>query len=125
MTVDFWADPPWRGGRAGHRMGLRPIAAADWLADPIDDPTRRDKLRLLADPTAKVFAEMPQSRSAQHLLRTLIEAKHGAAPNDRPPLAAGRRAFRVWLFNGVLRVALTQPSLTPGQNARREKSCNR
>jgi dimethylamine monooxygenase subunit A len=85
MTSSFWADPPWRGGRAGHRMGLKPVA--DWLADAIDAPTQREKLQLLADANATVFAETAGSRIAQEALLALVERLHGPAPESRAPLA--------------------------------------
>ena len=69
-------------------MGLKPVAEREWLADAIDAPTQREKLRLLSDPNANVLAETDGSRPAQQSLLALIEERHGPAPAARAPLAS-------------------------------------
>src|SRR5262245_38223608 len=65
VTDSFWRDPPWRGGKGGYRMGLRPIDSAEWLPDRIDETEYLRKRTLLADPTSGVFAALDDSLSGQ------------------------------------------------------------
>lgn len=89
MSASFWVNAPWRGGLAGHRMGLHPVSTDEWLADPITGDCRSDKQRLLADPTASVFAELPCSRPAQSMLLELVESIHRVRGDSTlPPLIA-------------------------------------
>jgi Protein of unknown function (DUF3445) len=66
VTDSFWRDPPWRGGKGGYRMGLRPIAANDWLTERIDDSERDRKLALLRNPSSGVFAATDNSLAGQN-----------------------------------------------------------
>jgi hypothetical protein len=61
----FWRDPPWRGGKGGYRMGLRPIAADSWLPERIAPAERSRKESLLADPGKLVFAALESSGRGQ------------------------------------------------------------
>ena len=73
MNDAFWRDPPWRGGKGGYRMALRPIEAARWLPDPISTTERARKLALLADPTTLVHAELEASLPGQQLVLAAVE----------------------------------------------------
>ncbi len=65
VTESFWRDPPWRGGKAGYRMGLRPIESSTWLPDRINAEELARKQRLLDDAASGVFAELADSRAGQ------------------------------------------------------------
>jgi dimethylamine monooxygenase subunit A len=92
MTQAFWRDPPWRGGKGGYRMGLRPIDATCWLPDRITADERARKEVLLADPDKLVFAALDSSTTGQQQILDAIEAFIGhrnSARNQRsaePPL---------------------------------------
>jgi hypothetical protein len=80
VTDAFWRDPPWRGGRGGYRMGLRPIDRAAWLPDRIDDAELARKRNLLDDPASGVFAELDGSRIGQQkVLDAVDQALRGAS----------------------------------------------
>ena len=84
MTDSFWRDPPWRGGKGGYRMGLRPIATDQWLPDRINDAERARKRQLLADPSALVFAETDASRPGQQLILDAVETIVGGPGPTEP-----------------------------------------
>lgn len=65
MTDSFWRDPPWRGGKGGYRMGLRPIEPQHWLSERISGAERSRKQQLLDNPGATVFAAIEGSRPGQ------------------------------------------------------------
>jgi dimethylamine monooxygenase subunit A len=73
MTDAFWRDPPWRGGKGGYRMGLRPIDASCWLPDRITADVRARKERLLNDPDKLVFAALDSSVTGQRRILDAIE----------------------------------------------------
>jgi Haem-dependent oxidative N-demethylase, alpha subunit-like len=77
MTDAFWRDPPWRGGKGGYRMGLRPIETSRWLPDRINDVERARKLALLSDPTTLVSAEIESSLAGQQQLLAAVEQHLG------------------------------------------------
>jgi hypothetical protein len=89
MTDSFWRDPPWRGGKAGYRMALRPIDPSAWLPDRINADEFARKQRLLDDPASGVFAELAGSRVGQRkILDTVnlaLDIKRASA-NDIAPL---------------------------------------
>jgi dimethylamine monooxygenase subunit A len=89
MTDSFWRDPPWRGGKSGYRMGLRPIDRAAWLPDRIDDAESARKRGLLDDPASGVFAELDGSRVGQQKVFDAVSQALGGAPStsaDTSPL---------------------------------------
>jgi hypothetical protein len=93
VTDSFWRDPPWRGGKGGYRMGLRPIAIDRWLPDRITEAERARKRELLDDPGALVFAETDASRPGQQQILDAVETAVGrsspAEPRDNvAPLVA-------------------------------------
>lgn len=73
MTDAFWRDPPWRGGKGGYRMGLRPIDARLWLTDRIGAVERARKESLLADPNKLVFAALESSGGGQQQILTTVQ----------------------------------------------------
>ena len=79
MTDSFWRDPPWRGGKGGYRMGLRPIEPRHWLPDRITDAERARKQQLLADPAAWVFAALDGSRAGQQQILDVVNEVCGFA----------------------------------------------
>jgi dimethylamine monooxygenase subunit A len=82
MTSDaFWLDPPWRGGRGGYRMGLRPIRAEAWLAEPITPAERARKAALLARNAPPVIAALPESGTFAAHVFGLVAARH-PVPDD-------------------------------------------
>ncbi len=82
MNDAFWRDPPWRGGKGGYRMGLRPIAIDRWLTERITPEERARKQALLADPGKLVFAAADESTPAQHLLLDVISSLPGVTRPD-------------------------------------------
>lgn len=90
MTDSFWRDPPWRGGKGGYRMGLRPIEPQRWLPDVISAAEQSRKQRLLDDPLASVFAAVEGSRSGQQKVYDavvdFIEHKSMEQRNSTSPL---------------------------------------
>jgi hypothetical protein len=85
----FWRDPPWHGGKAGYRMGLRPIDSSAWLPDRIDHAEHARKQRLLDDTASGVFAELADSRPGQQKILDAVNEALGnrhIASNDAPPL---------------------------------------
>ena len=56
MTDSFWRDPPWRGGKGGYRMGLRPIEPQQWLPDCITNAEQSRKQALLAEPGSGAYS---------------------------------------------------------------------
>jgi len=79
MTVAFWRDPPWRGGKGGYRMGLRPIAADCWLPERISPAEKARKEALLADPSKLVFAALESSERGQQQILDAVERFVGVA----------------------------------------------
>ena len=69
---------------ADFQIGLRPIAAADWLEGGEADPAAR-KDRLFADTRALVWAETPGSGEGQVEALRMVEAALG--PGGEPPPA--------------------------------------
>src|SRR5262249_3271381 len=65
VTDSFWRDPPWRGGKGGYRMGLRPIDASAWLPDLISASELDRKRALLDDGASGVFAALDDSIAGQ------------------------------------------------------------
>ena len=88
MTDAFWRDPPWRGGKGGYRMGLRPIAPQQWLPDRIDAAERARKQQLLDDPASDVFAAIDGSVPGQQKILDAVTAFTGdaIASTDARPL---------------------------------------
>jgi hypothetical protein len=90
MNDAFWRNPPWRGGKGGYRMGLRPIDSSGWLPDQITSAERVRKLALLDDPATFVYAEIASSSAGQQLLLDTVERHLGTSADladaDRPPL---------------------------------------
>jgi len=90
VTDSFWRDPPWRGGKGGYRMGLRPIAPHLWLPDPIADDERVRKQRLIGDPDSGVFAELDCSRTGQEKIldavRKAFNVQHQPLRDSGAPL---------------------------------------
>jgi len=88
VTDSFWRDPPWRGGKAGYRMGLQPIESSVWLPDRIDTAELARKQSLLDDRKNGVFAELAESRAGQQQILDVVNealgnrniASNGAAP---------------------------------------------
>ena len=78
MTDSFWRDPPRRGGKAGYRMGLRPIEPNAWLPDRIGQEEVARKRRLLSDAANGVFAELAESRAGQ---QKILDAVNVALAN--------------------------------------------
>jgi len=73
VTDSFWRDPPWRGGKGGYRMGLRPIAPNEWLPERISAIEYDRKRKLLSDPSAGAFAAVDGSlRGQQSILEAVI-----------------------------------------------------
>ena len=92
VTDAFWRDPPWRGGKGGYRMGLRPIAPQQWLPDRIDAAERARKQRLLADPASGVFAAIDGSVPGQQKILDAVTAFTGERDRvDRRGAAARER----------------------------------
>ncbi len=95
MTDSFWRDPPWRGGKSGYRMGLRPIDRSMWLPDRISDAELARKHSLLSDAASGVFAELDGSRAGQvKILEAVNEALGTAlstADNASPLVTASLR----------------------------------
>ena len=83
---------PWEEA-ADFRIGLAPIAAADWLEGGEADPAARKDALFAADRDV-VWAELPSSRPAQaEVLRMVGSAVGPVAPRpDLPPLYAAARA---------------------------------
>lgn len=64
---------PYDGSSPLFRIGTRPLDPADWLAPDAAMATQLvEKARLFAERPGEVFAEMPESRSAQAELLTLL-----------------------------------------------------
>jgi hypothetical protein len=82
---------PWEEAQ-DFQIGLRPIAAADWLEGGEADPAARKDTLMAARP-GLVWAETPASRPGQAEVLELVEAALGpAAPvPDLPPLYAAAR----------------------------------
>jgi dimethylamine monooxygenase subunit A len=96
MSADsFWADPPWRDGRGGYRMGLRPIDGSEWLAEGIAPAERERKGALIARNDPVVFAALAGSEPAQRLALAAVSARHPIEVEgpELPPLA--RAAMQV------------------------------
>jgi hypothetical protein len=88
VTDSFWRDPPWRGGKGGYRMGLRPIEPGQWLPDRITDGERARKQRLLADPEALVFAALDNSDAGQQKILDAVDETLGcSSPQPRDSTA--------------------------------------
>lgn len=91
MTDSFWRDSPWRGGKGGYRMGLRPIDRNAWLPDRIDDAELARKRNLLDDSASGVFAELDGSRAGQMKILDAVNHALGDAastPDTASPLVA-------------------------------------
>ncbi len=90
MTDSFWRDPPWRGGKAGYRMGLRPIEPHVWLPDRIDAEELARKRTLLGDSASGVFAELAESRAGQQLMLDAVNRALGTriSTSDTAPIIA-------------------------------------
>ena len=91
MTDSFWRDPPWRGGKGGYRMGLRPIDRRMWLAERISDAELARKRSLLDDSSSGVFAELPGSRAGQTKILDAVNqalGDTGSAAHRASPLVA-------------------------------------
>jgi hypothetical protein len=90
MSEAFWRDPPWRGGKGGYRMALRPIDASQWLPDPITSAERSRKLALLGNHDTLVHAEIDSSLACQQQALAAVERHLGmpanAADEGRSPL---------------------------------------
>ena len=82
---------PWEEA-ADFRIGLRPIAAADWLEGGEADPAAR-KDPLFETSRGLVWAQTPGSEAAQAEALALVEAALGPAPAPAglPPLYAAAR----------------------------------
>ena len=83
MTDSFWRDPPWRGGKGGYRMGLRPIQPQRWLSARISDAERSRKQQLLDEPSATVFAALEGSRPGQQKIFDAVAEFIDAQPGHR------------------------------------------
>ncbi len=83
---------PWEDA-ADFSIGLKPIAAADWLEGGEADPAAR-KDALLGSVRDLVWAEVEDSRPAQAEVLALVEGALGRSVDDadRPPLLAAARA---------------------------------
>jgi hypothetical protein len=92
MIDAFWRDPPWRGGKGGYRMGLRPIGINHWLPEQITPDERARKQRLLADPGKLVFAAADDSVCAQNLLLDAVSKATPSRPDRDTRLAPLARA---------------------------------
>ncbi|MGZ6038424.1 MAG: heme-dependent oxidative N-demethylase subunit alpha family protein, partial [Phenylobacterium sp.] len=82
---------PWEDS-SDFRIGLGPIAPADWLEGGEEDPAQR-KDPLFETARDAVWAETPGSRPAQAEALALVEAALGPAPHPEglPPLYAAAR----------------------------------
>ena len=82
---------PW-GESHDFQIGLKPIAAGDWLEGGEGEPAAR-KDPLFAGPRGLVWAETEGSRAAQAEALAMVEAALGARieAGDRPPLWAAAR----------------------------------
>jgi hypothetical protein len=98
VTDSFWRDPPWRGGKGGYRMGLRPIETKDWLPDRISAPDRDRKRALLSDPSSGVFAALENSFAGQRKILdevTRFASLSGPAHSVESSDEIGREAARI------------------------------
>ncbi len=74
---------PWEEA-ADFRIGLRPIAPADWLEGGEMNPASRKDALLARDP-ARVWAELADSRPAQAEALAAVEAATGQTGDPAPP----------------------------------------
>jgi len=88
MSDAFWRDPPWRGGKGGYRMALRPIDESRWLPERISDAERARKRALLADPASLVHAELEASLPGQQQLLAAVEQHLGCNAHTTPGIAS-------------------------------------
>lgn len=66
LTFAPYAQPPGHKRSSGPQLGLRPIAAADWLIDSPERESRlAEKARLMAQCPALVFQALPGTEAAQ------------------------------------------------------------
>jgi dimethylamine monooxygenase subunit A len=73
----FWTNSPWRGGRGGYRMGLRPVAAAEWLSEPISPSERARKAALIQRNRPTVFAALADTDAAQARTLDFVRTRAG------------------------------------------------
>jgi hypothetical protein len=86
---DFYADPPWAGGRGGIRMGLRPIPTERWLIGRITDEERAEKLALLRDHRDVVLrAEAGSETGQREIAAAVADALRTALPEAELPIEA-------------------------------------
>jgi hypothetical protein len=78
VTDSFWRDPPWRGGKGGYRMGLRPIEQSAWLPERIDAAEYRRKRALLEDPSSGVHAAIDGSLPGQGKILDAVRRATGS-----------------------------------------------
>ena len=93
MTDPFWDDPPWRGGKGGYRMGLRPIESNEWLPERIDAAEHERKHGLLQDSSSGVFAAIDGSLPGQLKILDAVSRAIGCDTRELdtalPPIVQG------------------------------------
>lgn len=67
----FWQTPPWQGGVAKHRLGLRPVDASLWLNRPATGEVYDNKIMQLQHRYQDVVAVRPSVVALEPLLRDL------------------------------------------------------
>ncbi len=80
LNEAFWRAPPWQGGGAKHRLGLRPVDLQDWF-EPLSDELERHKLNVLEHRYADAVAVTVAAADAADCLAQLP----GPEPASRYP----------------------------------------
>jgi len=71
VTETFWQHPPWHGGVAKHRLGLRPIEHGEWLRARPSAASLQNKIEQLQGRYEVVVGVVPGIDEALDLLRGL------------------------------------------------------
>ncbi len=80
VNAAFWRSPPWQGGGAKHRMGLRPVEIREWF-EPVSVALERQKADVLNHRYADAVAVTGAAVDAAHCLARLP----GPEPASRYP----------------------------------------
>lgn len=98
---DFpWHAPPWRGGTAKYRLGLRPVPLKEWFQGVPSLQLRAHKYGLLRRRYAQVVQSIPDTEIPQQLLAEKMHQHDWYKPEQAP-----QPAFADLIANLSLQVA--------------------
>jgi hypothetical protein len=92
-TDQFWRFPPWHGGCAKQRLGLKPVlqkarVGTEWL-NPAGEDCRIHKQRILDSHYPDAVASVPGSEAAQNALANLVSISETVYPDVIAGVAMG------------------------------------